>query len=259
MRRLLQDVAEKRPLGDTTTLADPAVVDGDQDARRRGADRGVSSPERQLGVALFNEVWRLMETREDDDRMVERALRVGVPLGRGAGVQAGEPGRCEWQLSRRLRGARPSGAARSGTRSGVLQWCESRTASATGTSRTRTRRWRVRMRWRARAKRDARGSAEGAGGGGRDRGRGGPRALRRGLRDACNDCTTRASPAARSHRPAFTGLPEARSSQRVEDVVLHRRPGTGIARRRRARTAVSPQLNALRVARVEPPASPSES
>jgi acetyl-CoA synthetase len=26
MRRLLQDVAEHRPLGDTTTLADPAVV-----------------------------------------------------------------------------------------------------------------------------------------------------------------------------------------------------------------------------------------
>jgi acetyl-CoA synthetase len=27
MRRLLRDVAEQRPLGDTTTLADPAVVD----------------------------------------------------------------------------------------------------------------------------------------------------------------------------------------------------------------------------------------
>ncbi len=26
MRRLLRDVAEERPLGDTTTLADPAVV-----------------------------------------------------------------------------------------------------------------------------------------------------------------------------------------------------------------------------------------
>jgi acetyl-CoA synthetase len=26
MRRLLRDVAENRPLGDTTTLADPAVV-----------------------------------------------------------------------------------------------------------------------------------------------------------------------------------------------------------------------------------------
>jgi acetyl-CoA synthetase len=34
MRRLLRDVAEKRPLGDTTTLADPAVVD---EIRERGA------------------------------------------------------------------------------------------------------------------------------------------------------------------------------------------------------------------------------
>jgi acetyl-CoA synthetase len=33
MRRLLRDVAENRPLGDTTTLADPAVVD---EIRRRG-------------------------------------------------------------------------------------------------------------------------------------------------------------------------------------------------------------------------------
>src|SRR4051812_18333156 len=35
MRRLLRDVAENRPLGDTTTLADPAVVD---EIRSRGAD-----------------------------------------------------------------------------------------------------------------------------------------------------------------------------------------------------------------------------
>ena len=33
MRRLLRDVAENRPLGDTTTLADPSVVD---EIRRRG-------------------------------------------------------------------------------------------------------------------------------------------------------------------------------------------------------------------------------
>ena len=40
MRRLLRDVAENRPLGDTTTLADPTVVDelrsrGDEEKRRR--------------------------------------------------------------------------------------------------------------------------------------------------------------------------------------------------------------------------------
>ena len=35
MRRLLRDVAEGRDLGDTTTLADPAVVD---EIRRRAAE-----------------------------------------------------------------------------------------------------------------------------------------------------------------------------------------------------------------------------
>ncbi len=34
MRRLLRDVAENRPLGDTTTLADPTVV---EEIRTRGA------------------------------------------------------------------------------------------------------------------------------------------------------------------------------------------------------------------------------
>jgi acetyl-CoA synthetase len=34
MRRLLQDVAEHRPLGDTTTLAEPAVV---EEIRERAA------------------------------------------------------------------------------------------------------------------------------------------------------------------------------------------------------------------------------
>ncbi|HZL72491.1 MAG TPA: hypothetical protein VFC86_08520, partial [Planctomycetota bacterium] len=33
MRRLLRDVAENRPLGDTTTLADPTVV---EEIRERG-------------------------------------------------------------------------------------------------------------------------------------------------------------------------------------------------------------------------------
>ena len=37
MRRLLRDVAENRPLGDTTTLADPAVVS-------EIADRAVAQP-----------------------------------------------------------------------------------------------------------------------------------------------------------------------------------------------------------------------
>jgi len=34
----------------------------------------LSEPDhRQLGVDLFNETWRLMETREDDDRMLHCA------------------------------------------------------------------------------------------------------------------------------------------------------------------------------------------
>ncbi|HVD25056.1 MAG TPA: acetate--CoA ligase [Gaiellaceae bacterium] len=39
MRRLLRDVAENRPLGDTTTLADPAVV---EEIRERGAARATA-------------------------------------------------------------------------------------------------------------------------------------------------------------------------------------------------------------------------
>jgi acetyl-CoA synthetase len=38
MRRLLRDVAEKRPLGDTTTLADPTVVEEIKDRSETGAE-----------------------------------------------------------------------------------------------------------------------------------------------------------------------------------------------------------------------------
>ena len=38
MRRLLRDIASDRPLGDTTTLADAAVVDTIRDASRAGKD-----------------------------------------------------------------------------------------------------------------------------------------------------------------------------------------------------------------------------
>ena len=48
MRRLLRDVAENRPLGDTTTLADPAVVVGDRRPRGRSA-RPRSSRSGQAG------------------------------------------------------------------------------------------------------------------------------------------------------------------------------------------------------------------
>ena len=42
MRRLLRDVAEHRPLGDTTTLADPAVVREIADRAAETADRGLT-------------------------------------------------------------------------------------------------------------------------------------------------------------------------------------------------------------------------
>ena len=57
MRRLLRDVADNRPLGDTTTLADPAVVEEIRDRADAEAPRGMSE-ERQRGVDLFNEAWR---------------------------------------------------------------------------------------------------------------------------------------------------------------------------------------------------------
>jgi acetyl-CoA synthetase len=42
MRRLLRDVAEKRPLGDTTTLADPTVV---EEIKERSATPGAEASE----------------------------------------------------------------------------------------------------------------------------------------------------------------------------------------------------------------------
>jgi acetyl-CoA synthetase len=42
MRRLLRDVAENRPLGDTTTLADPTVV---QEIGRRAKEEAAKGEE----------------------------------------------------------------------------------------------------------------------------------------------------------------------------------------------------------------------
>src|SRR5262249_18601721 len=51
MRRLLRDVAENRPLGDTTTLADPAVVEEIKDrAVAEPAEEGARR--RQRGVVV---------------------------------------------------------------------------------------------------------------------------------------------------------------------------------------------------------------
>ena len=81
MRRLLRDVANNRQLGDTTTLADPTVVDeiAKRAVRREGArGRGMTPEEhRLLGVELYNGTWELIErqdrTPDDDDEMLHRA------------------------------------------------------------------------------------------------------------------------------------------------------------------------------------------
>ena len=58
------------------------------------------SDHRQLGVELFNEVWRLMETREDDDRMLHAAHASRFHWGEAAEAGPANLARGEWQVSR---------------------------------------------------------------------------------------------------------------------------------------------------------------
>ena len=60
----------------------------------------MSSPERQLGVDLFNEVWRLMETREDDERMVNAAHASAFHWAGAPECKPENRARSEWQISR---------------------------------------------------------------------------------------------------------------------------------------------------------------
>ena len=60
----------------------------------------MSSPERQLGVDLFNEVWRLMETREDDDRMLHATHAMAYHWGQAPECLPENRARAEWQISR---------------------------------------------------------------------------------------------------------------------------------------------------------------
>jgi hypothetical protein len=70
----------------------------------------VSSPDRQLGVDLFNEAWRLMESREDDDRLLLVAYASAYHWAEAAECTPANRARSEWQLSRMLAGE-PSAAA----------------------------------------------------------------------------------------------------------------------------------------------------
>ncbi len=55
---------------------------------------------RQLGVDLFNEAWRLMETREDDDRMLHAAHASRYHWGEAPESKPENLARGEWQVSR---------------------------------------------------------------------------------------------------------------------------------------------------------------
>jgi hypothetical protein len=53
MRRLLRDVAENRPLGDTTTLADPTVVEEIKERSATGSDGEELHPRTNADGARF--------------------------------------------------------------------------------------------------------------------------------------------------------------------------------------------------------------
>ena len=55
---------------------------------------------RQLGVDLFNEVWRLMQSREDDDRMIHAAHASRFHWGEAPECKPENLARGEWQVSR---------------------------------------------------------------------------------------------------------------------------------------------------------------
>ena len=55
---------------------------------------------RQLGVDLFNEVWRLMHTRDDDDRMIHAAHASRYHWGEAPECKPENLARGEWQVSR---------------------------------------------------------------------------------------------------------------------------------------------------------------
>jgi hypothetical protein len=58
------------------------------------------SEERQRGVDLFNEVWRLLESREDDDRMLHAAHASRFHWGEAEECAPENLARGEWQVAR---------------------------------------------------------------------------------------------------------------------------------------------------------------
>ena len=56
--------------------------------------------QRRLGVDLFNEVWRLMQAREDDDWMLHAAHASRFHWGKAPECEPANLARGEWQVSR---------------------------------------------------------------------------------------------------------------------------------------------------------------
>ena len=61
---------------------------------------GLTTDHRQLGVDLFNEVWRLIETREDDERMLHAVHASRFHWGEAPECKPENLARGEWQVSR---------------------------------------------------------------------------------------------------------------------------------------------------------------
>lgn len=59
-----------------------------------------TSSERQLGVDLFNETWRLIESREDDDRMLHAAHASAYHWSLAPESRPANRARSEWLCSR---------------------------------------------------------------------------------------------------------------------------------------------------------------
>ena len=107
---------------------------------------------RQLGVDLFNETWRLIESREDDDADGRLRARLGLPLGARARVQAGEPRAQRLADLARLR-ASSGGRAGALPRRALLPALRALRARRLGPRATPTRRSRARAASPATARR----------------------------------------------------------------------------------------------------------
>ena len=78
---------------------------------------------RQLGVDLYNEVWRLMDSREDDDRMLYATHASAYHWSLAPECEPKNRARSEWQISRVYTVlGRGEPAVHHAQRS--LEWCE---------------------------------------------------------------------------------------------------------------------------------------